>query len=380
MVAAFHIDEALDEVEAEDVAFQDIDNPWDPDTISVRTNSFSLRNMLDLIAEKGLDLAPDFQRHEVWGHRQRAQLIESILLQIPLPAFYFAEDAEGVMQVVDGLQRLSTINDFVVGGPDKQGGFQLSGLEYLADVQGKRFVELPPVWKRRIYNTQIIAHVIAPSTPPVVMYDIFRRINTGGSPLTAQEIRHCMSRTRSRTFLKELAATTAFERATGGVLKNHRRMIDRELALRFVAFWHRGPEAYSRDDTLDSFLLETTRQIDDAEVISDDALIRIKEKFELGLDLAYEIFGRHAFRKWAIGDDRLLPINRALFETWTVELARIGRDSLQGDEEKIATAARTGMATDHQYIASISAGTSDLRSVHTRFEKTRGFIELDSPG
>ena len=153
------------------------------------------------------------------------------------------------MQVVDGVQRLSTINEFIARDSSRGAGFPLLGLEYLSDVQGKRFNDLPAVWKRRIYNTQIVAHVIEPSTPAAVMYDIFRRINTGGTPLKAQEIRHCVSKQRSRAFLKELAATTAFETATNGKLKDHRRMVDRELALRFVAYWCHGPEGYLRSDS-----------------------------------------------------------------------------------------------------------------------------------
>ena len=235
------------EVEPDDEVFHDIEHPWDPDDIRVSTRSFSLRNVIDMIIEGSLDLAPDFQRLEVWGPVQKVQLIESVLLQIPLPAFYFAEDATGVMQVVDGVQRLSTINDFVTGDPSRGGGFPLVGLEYLSDVRRKRFNDLPAIWRRRIHNTQIVAHVIEPSTPAAVMYDIFRRINTGGTPLKAQEIRHCVSKQRSRAFLKELAMTTAFDNATRGGLKNHRRMVDRELALRFVAFWCRGPDGYSAE-------------------------------------------------------------------------------------------------------------------------------------
>ena len=149
------------------------------------------------------------------------------------------------------------------------GGFPLNGLEYLGDVKGKRFEDLPAVWKRRIYNTQIVAHVIEPSTPAEVMYDIFRRINTGGTPLRAQEIRHCVSKQRSRAYLKELAATIAFGVATNGRLKDHQRMVDRELALRFVAFWCTGPEGYSGNDSLESFLLRATRSLDDEREIDD---------------------------------------------------------------------------------------------------------------
>ena len=364
------------EVEPDDVVFHEIEHPWDPEDIRVSTRSFSLRNVIDMIAEGGLDLAPDFQRLQVWGRVQKVQLIESVLLQIPLPAFYFAEDVTGVMQVVDGVQRLSTINDFVTGDPSRGGGFPLVELEYLSDVKGKRFKDLPAVWKRRIYNTQIVAHVIEPSTPPAVMYDIFRRINTGGTPLRAQEIRHCVSKERSRAFLKELAATTAFENATRGLLKNHRRMVDRELALRFVAFWCRGPDGYLRSDSLESFLLSVTRSLDDESEIDDLALADIRSAFERGLTLAHEVFGEYAFRKWPTDLDRLAPINRALFETWTVELARADQAVVRENAEKVKHFARQGMALDTKYIASISSATGDVRAVQMRFAKTSEFIQL----
>ena len=364
------------EVEPDDEDFHDIDDPWDPEDIRVSTRNFSLRNMIDMIAERGLDLAPDFQRLHVWKPVQKVQLIESVLLQIPLPAFYFAEDATGVMQVVDGVQRLSTINDFVTGDPKRGGGFPLVGLEYLSDVKGNRFNDLPAVWKRRIHNTQIVAHVIEPSTPSLVMYDIFRRINTGGTPLKAQEIRHCVSKQRSRDFLKELVATTPFDISTNGKLKDHRRMVDRELALRFVAFWCNGPEGYLRNDSLESFLLRATRSLEDECEIDNSALADIRTAFERGLTLAHEVFGQYAFRKWPTGVDRLAPINRSLFETWTVELARTDQAVVRENADRIKDLGRRGMASDTNYIQSVSSATGDVRAVQMRFQKTRSFIEL----
>ena len=362
-------------IDLEEEEFCDVDGPWDPKGIRVVTRNFSLRSMLDSIADGYLDLAPDFQRLRVWKPVQKVQLIESVLLQIPIPAFYFAEDATGAMQVVDGVQRLSTINDFVSGDPQRGGGFPLVGLEYLSDLKGNRFADLPEVWKRRIHKTQIVAHVIEPSTPAAVMYDIFRRINTFGTPLSAQEIRHCVSKPRSRRFLKELAATRSFEAATGGRLKNHVRMADRELALRFAAFWHNGPEGYLGNDSLESFLLRATRELGNERQIDDAALADIKAAFERGLTLAKEVFGVHAFRRWPSGDDRLGPINRGLFEAWTVELARTDQSIVRGDPGRIRESARIAMATDDDYIRSVSGATGDVRAVQMRFKKTRSCID-----
>jgi Protein of unknown function DUF262 len=354
--------------------FHDIDRPWNPESIRVSTKTFSLRNMLDAIVENSLDLAPEFQRLRVWSNTQKAQLIESILLQIPLPAFYFAEDKDGTLRVVDGVQRLSTVDDFVRGGADNKGGFALSGLEYIANVVGLRFADLPPLWRRRIYNTQIVAHVIDPSTPPPVMYDIFRRINTGGTPLNAQEIRHCISKPRSRAFLKHLTALPEFDTATGGLLKNSRRMIDREVALRFCAFWLSDPLSYEYN-TIDEFLWAATEEIDDLNETSDEKLESLQEAFERGLRNAFAIFGRHAYRKWPEYDDHLKPFNRALFESWTVELARVREGMPDEIRRGIRDGARVRMTGDLDYIASITASTGAPSRVQTRFRIAREVIE-----
>lgn len=366
------IREVSDEQGTLDIEFEETDDvpeiarPWNPDDIRVTTKTFSLRNVVDLIDEESLDLAPDFQRLRVWKPVQKAQLIESILLQIPLPAFYFAEDDAGVLRVVDGVQRLSTIHDFVRGGRNRDAQFPLNGVEYVQDVQGKRFADLPPLWRRRLHNTQIIAHVIDPTTPRPVMYDIFRRINTGGTPLNAQEIRHCMSSSRSRKFLRKLTQVPEFDTATGGVLRDQRRMIDREVALRFVAFMLRGPDSIA-NSTIEEFLEDTTAELDDPTRISDENLERLTQLFRRGLTRSHRIFGVHAFRKWPLPEDKLYPFNRALFESWTVVLAESPAEITAASAEKIQLAARTAMTEDESYLAAITSSTGDRRRVSTRF-------------
>jgi hypothetical protein len=132
----YFLDEPMGvEVETDDDAV-DLDRPWRPEEIRVTTSNFSVRNVLDMIDDGELELAPGFQRNKVWSLGTRSRLIESILLKIPLPAFYFAQDNDGTMKVVDGLQRLSTVHSFA-----REEGFTLHGLEYLSGEEGKRFVE-----------------------------------------------------------------------------------------------------------------------------------------------------------------------------------------------------------------------------------------------
>lgn len=348
-------------------AMPPIDRPWDPESIRVNTKSFSLRNVLDMIVDGDLELAPDFQRNRVWKNVQKSSLIESILLQIPLPAFYFAQDNEGMLRVVDGLQRLSTVQDFV----SEPGGFGLSGLEYLENIKGKKFSELPAPWRRRIHNTQIVVHVIDPTTPTDVKYDIFKRINTGGSPLNHQEIRHCMSKDRSRNFLRRCTHLAEFDEVTNGKLRDHVRMNDREMVLRFCAFELLGQDAYAEKfRAMEPFLEEATTMLDDERRVPEGRLDELAERFQRSMSNAYEVFGTHAFRKWPLGVEHLGPINRPLFETWSVSLADHMVDDVRRRGDRIKRAARALMSSDREYIDAITSSTGDPRKVAYRFRRT----------
>ncbi|WP_433599750.1 DUF262 domain-containing protein [Nocardia sp. CA-135953] len=344
--------------------------PWDPEKIRVTTRQFALRNVLDMIDDADLELAPDFQRNRVWKPRQKSRLIESLLLQIPLPAFYFAEDEVGLLRVVDGLQRLSTIHDFA-----RKLAFALDDLEYL-DEDGKKFDSLTPPLRRRLLNTQIVVHVIDPSTPNDVKYNIFKRINTGGEPLNAMEIRHCMSRNRSRQLLKLCASHPSFHAATGGVLRDHIRMNDREAVLRFIAFRRLVDiRDYDRYGSLENLLDKTAELIDAKDKVSDAQVGEWFDEFVRAMDNARLVFGSHAFRKWSLSSNRLSPINRALFESWAVVLADYKPAQLESVRTKIVKRARSAMTDDQAYIASISASTSDPQRVKTRFAKPRSIMK-----
>jgi hypothetical protein len=349
-------------------AEDDVFRPWDPTKIRVDPKTYSLRNIIDMIRGDDLELAPDFQRKKVWGPIQKSRLIESILLRIPLPAFYFSSDDLGRLQVVDGLQRLSTVNDFV------NGGFPLNGLEYLQkEVGGIRFKDLPPLWSRRIFSTQITANVIDPQTPDQVKFDIFKRINTGGTPLNSQEIRHCMSKSRSRDFIKKLASLKVFQQATNGKLKEHPRMVDREVVLRFVAF-RLYRKKYSEFETLDSFLTHATKKIDLGE-INDKGLDLLEDDFERSMTNAKNLFGKHAFQKWDMDSDSLKPFNRALFESLSIVLADYEWAQLKDCKPKIINDFRHIMTADMAFLNAITTSTSMRTRIETRFSAVEKILK-----
>jgi len=375
--------EAGPTVEPEDTEAEErIVKPWDPKHIRITTKNFTIREIFTQIEEGDLDLAPDFQRSFVWKDKQQIRLIESILLGIPLPAFYFNQDGLGAQQVIDGVQRLTTVklfmNDALV--------LTEQHLEYLMSLKGLKFTTLDTATKRRFTSTQIVAHVIEPQTPDDVKYDIFNRVNTGGSPLTAQEIRHCMSKTKSRSFLKSLVERDSFDRATdyafwkraagGELVRNNDRMSNREMALRFCAFRNVSYEEYAQATSLDAFLLDYTRKIDSSEANADTGepnLSTLEVAFERAMVNCATILDQGAFRRWPLGAQRRGPINRAIFESHALALADYELEELIPHKEEIAAAFRN-LLSQAEYDNSVKSGTGDVRKLQCRLEMPRTLL------
>jgi hypothetical protein len=354
--------------------------PWDPKDIRITTKTFTVRETYSQIEEGELDLAPDFQRSFVWEDKRQVRLIESILLGIPLPAFYFNQDLTGAHQVIDGVQRLTTIKHFM---SDSLTLIE-DHLEYLKSLQGQRYSTLDPATRRRFGGTQIVAHVIEPQTPDDVKYDIFNRVNTGGSPLEAQEIRHCMSKTASREFLRSLVESPSFDKAmgkyfwtndiSGKLARDNKRMLDRELALRFCAFYTSNLSEYASAPSLDAFLLQFTRHIDQpsrpgAPKID---LVKLKAAFERAMENCHLVLGVGAFRRWQLGGRRG-PLNRAVFESQAIALADYDTDAVARHRDAIHDALRK-LFDDPFYSDAVSRSTGSHFNVKKRIELPREIL------
>lgn len=311
------------------------DSPYDPEKIRVDTKQLSLRQVFDMIEFDDIDLTPDFQRNLVWDDIRKARLIESILLRIPLPIFYFAQDEDGKMSVVDGLQRLSTIHSFM------KNKFKLNYLEYLQEKCKNKYYtnsdpskSIDPKYFRWLNMTQITVNIIDPSSPFKLKYDIFRRINTGGQPLNSQEIRNCLASKNLRDTLRTMAKLESFKIATGNSIKDV-RMEAQELALRFILFYNK----YQADATLNNYSGNIESELNSlTESLSKDKNLDLSHYIVLydnAMKLGHYIFGKYAFRKAQLKDiqpgGRRPLINKLLFVSSSVLLSSLNYDRVIED-------------------------------------------------
>lgn len=305
-------------------------DPFDPASISLSSKVVALDTVLRRIRNSTIKLAPNFQRNFVWDVKRKSLLVESMMLRIPLPMFYVSEDKDGKWEVVDGLQRLTTIKDFILGEDDDGKGFKLKGLEFWGgSFDGKDFYTIDQKLNaarvvNNIMEAELSFTIINPDTPEKVKRNIFKRINTGGMRLSSQEIRHALYQGEASELLIEMVNSPAYLKVVGKTVKDD-RMAGRELALRFVSFYMRKRADYKSD--MDDFLADTMRYINKECVVNvrfpyDKALLIAA--FERALLRSHSLFGEHVFRR-SHDNGRKTPVNKSLFEVWTVLLARVSR-------------------------------------------------------
>lgn len=345
-----------------------VEHPFDPAKIKVRTVPALVGQLLSRMEHDEIDLAPDFQRMSgIWNAEKQSRLIESLLLRIPIPVFYVAADADEKWAVVDGVQRLSTIRDYV------KGEFPLTGLEYRSEFDGRRHDDLPRSMQRRIDETQFVVNVIEPGTPPEVTFNIFRRINTGGMPLEGQEIRHALNPGPVRDYLKELAESDEFAEATDRSIRPN-RMEDRACVLRFLAFHMKPWEDYS-GSSLNGHLNVAMKEIN---AMGQDRRNALAEDFRKAMRAAARIFGNDAFRKRYVRSDSRRQVSMPLFEAWSVQLARCSQERIDRLVERRDEVRERFMALlnqDPEFEKAISSSTGTPRRIRKRFAAIRDLVQ-----
>jgi nucleoside phosphorylase len=343
-----------------------IDRPFDPAQIRIESKNMTIDLLLKRIQFGELNLSPDFQRIAgIWKPAVQSRLIESLLIRIPLPAFYIDATDDEKWAVIDGLQRLTTLKSFVL---EKE--MKLEGLEFLQQFKGFRYDELPRALQRRIEETQITVYLIGQGTPPEVKFNIFKRINTGGLPLSTQEIRHALNQGQATRLIRFLSKTTAFIEATG---VSSERMVDQELVLRFLAFVITPPENYRSSD-FDSFLNNSMIKINHMDENTTNIL---SDQFNHAIQRASQIFGSNAFRRPNPQRRLRNPVNKSLFESWCVNLAGITDEEFKIIEKRkyFINKGFEILMENTAFNEAISQGTGSTKKVKKRFSSVKSLID-----
>lgn len=342
--------------------------PFDPNDIDVDISVVNLGSLLEQLEYEEIDLKPEFQRSsDVWSRESKSRLIESILLGLPLPSFYFSEDpATNKLVIVDGLQRLCALKDFWI---DKK--LVLEGMQFLTDLEGKAVGDLDRTQIRRIKSLKVTLNTLRKNTPPEVKFVIFQRVNTAGVPLTSQEMRNALYQKKATDLLRRMAALESFKQATGNRVSS-KRMSDCDFANRFVAFYL-NEDQYNGD--LDPFMGKALEMINKMQQSEIDDLC---EAFDKSMNVCYQLFGNKAFRR---PDPQLegnfMKTNKAIFEALSVSIAKLTPNEQADLISKKETFARKihSLYINNDFIKSVTSGTAKLPQVEYRFKQIKEQID-----
>lgn len=337
-----------------------ISHPFNPNDVEIETPPFSVGYLIDRLEHEEINMNTDFQREgNLWTSEKQSRLIESILLGLPLPSFYF-DTMNKQWDIIDGLQRCCSIENFCV-----KRTLKLTGLEFLAKKDGKPYLDglgfddLDRTLQRSIITRSITVHLIKKAHRSI-RFILFKRLNTGGLELTPQEIRNAVYQGKAADTIKKLASLSEFKNATGGRIPTN-RMQNRDFVSRFIAFYL--IEYTNYQPGLDDFINSSMELLEKTDVE------KLEVDFKRSLKLAINVFDDDAFRKRTHKDDRRRPINKAYFEVITVvfsKLTSIEQEQLIKNKRILKNNLIRLMQSD-RYSNSLSGGTGTRDSVFIRF-------------
>lgn len=290
------------------------------ENVVLETSDHALSTINDMVDADKIDLAPQFQRRDRWEAERQSSLIESFILNIPVPPVYLAERDQGRYDVIDGKQRLTAIKEFL------SGTLRLRGLERFTDLNGTFFETLPADVQSALNFRPLRTVTLLRQSSPEAKYEVFHRLNTGGQVLNAQEIRNVLY----RGDLNDLIYRLAEEQFLRTQLKvkttkssPYMRMTDAEWVLRFFCLsesWRSFEGDFRR--SMDSFMAHNQNA-------SKAALADLEAKFISALSACQEIFGARAFKRWD-GTRWRDQAMAAIFDAQMVACSELESSTLRG--------------------------------------------------
>ena len=339
-------------------------------SIKIEQAQYSIFELKRKYDKDRICIDPDFQRNLVWTNKQKSELIESVIMQIPLPLIYLAENEDGKLVVVDGRQRLTTFFQFL----DNE--FRLKDLKILPQINGMNFNELEEshLYSRYvtiIEDTQLVVQIIKYPTKDRVRFDIFDRVNRGGTPLNKQEMRNALYQGNATKLLDELSKMKSFKDATGGAI-SPKHMKDKYVILRALCFY-----LLWRGNILDKNKKRMEYRSDMEELLGAgmnlfnkmdlNSIFLLKQLFDRTMTRAYQCLGKDGFRIPSNGKIRR-PISMTLFETLFYYFTCFDKTSVSNLEMKKGV---VELLQDEEYLRSLQHSVDSSVNVKKRFGKVK---------
>jgi hypothetical protein len=317
-----------------------------------------------------LILDPIFQRRRVWDDQRSSRLIESVILEVPLPVFYLAESYDGVEEVIDGQQRLSAFFRFL----DNE--YPLKGLKALPSLNKNKFKGLDKPTQKLVRDSSLRTIVFKKESDVNLRFEIFERLNTGAVPLNSQELRNCVYRGPYNQLLIELASDQDYMRLMG--LKSaEKRMRDVEYVLRFAAFFHSTYLKYK--PSMAQFLDQDMRTYQKASMEEQD---KLRSAFKNSVTLVRSLLGKNAFKRFYRGvegspDGYWEPkkFNASLYDILMYSFAEKDKNQVMSNLDAIREALVVLMTENPAFIDSIELSTSSVKMVTHRFDVWRHTLD-----
>lgn len=351
--------DTIEDIRFEDVEKQnDLEIPHEVRNLTTQAYDKSVCDIVRMIQDKDLVLDPDYQRNYVWDNKKASKLIESIILNVPIPVIYVSEEKDSSWSVIDGLQRLNSLKRFF------DGKYKLSGLEVLHELNRCDFKSLPSKASRMLKNGLLRIVMVTADSNDDIKYDIFMRLNTGSVHLNEQELRNCLYRGKLNTFLQEEAKNKAWL-AMLGLDAPHKRMVDRELLLRFLALsvnWDRQENiVLGYRGNMKSFLNAFMKKFQN----DTGSLNKFAALCDETIEKVYEVYGENAFRR--INEDgSVTPINRAVMDALMISAIPYPKERLASKKEEIRNRLLSELDDNSEFRLSTLSATSDTKVLNSR--------------
>ena len=322
-----------------------------------------IRSLCEKIEKGRMDVQPGFQRRFVWDDKKCSRLIESVIIGVPLPAIYLSEESDGTVSVIDGQQRLTAFSKFM------RNEFRLTGLEFRGDCNDHKYKDLDKHTQEKIGEGVLRQITFLKDSNADLKFEIFKRLNSGAVSLNDQEMRNCMYRGRYNDLLCKLADDSDFRKVMGFGKQPHPRMKDVEYALRFSAFHFHTYLRYA--SPMKKFMdkeMEARQKIDEKDAE------KLTSAFKNAVACVLTVLGNNAFRRWKMDKDTHRvqrepnQFSASLFDVLMWSFSQRDRGEITRNADSIKEALIHLMTTNGKFEDSITLGTSNKKTVKTRFK------------